>query len=456
MTATILTSQRARSSRPLIQNIGINLFTKMLPLLVGIVTLPLLVKGLGVEKTGILQLTWSLIGYSSLFDLGLGRALTQLISRKLALSETQDIPAIIMTTLISISALGLIPAIILILAKTSLIQFLHVSATYVREAEWSICWLAISIPAMLAISCQTGILQSYQKFDWITWLNMPAIIGNFIAPVLMLHYTHRLGDIVAIMVISRIFMAGLFFIALSKCVQGLWDRYTIQPALLKPLFHFGKWITISNIISPLMVYLLDRLFLANLFSVKAASYYMVPFGILQKMTITPWAIMGVMFPALSGSFYLDKAKSAKYYFKSLMLTAGLLFFPTVIITLYAKPLLSLWMGVDFSNHSYQLTQIIAIALYVYSINLVPSSLIQAIGKSDFTAKLQLIEFPLFLVSMYLNIKNFGIMAAPITLLIFFLFEGAALQWYALRLLQKSTSSQNLSRRGQVPYPQAIL
>lgn len=408
----------------------------MLPIIVGIVTLPLIVNGLGVEKTGILQITWSLIGYSSFFDLGLGRALTQLISKKLALSETEQIPSIVITTLISIFLLGLIPSILLVLVKGPLIQWLHISLQYQKEAEESLIWLALSIPAMLVITCQTGVLQSYQKFDWITWLNIPAIFGNFIAPIFMLQYTHRLDHIVAVMVICRFVMSVLFFISIARCIQGLWVHYKIQFVLIKPLFHFGKWITISNIIGPLMVYLLDRLFLANLFSVKVASYYVIPYGILQKMTIAPWAIMGVMFPAFSSSFYLNKEKSAKYYFKSLLLTAILLFIPVIGVVILAKPLLSLWMGNDFANHSYQLTQVIAIALYVYSINLVPSSLIQAAGQANFTAKLQLIEFPLFLISMYFSIKTFGIIAAPITLLGLFLIEGALLQWYALYLLYR--------------------
>ncbi|HEY9744729.1 MAG TPA: oligosaccharide flippase family protein [Oculatellaceae cyanobacterium] len=422
------------------KNIVVNLFTKMLPILVGIVTLPIILKGLGVEQTGILQIIWALIGYSSFFDLGLGRALTQLISKKLALSETDDIPDIIVTTLVSITVLGLIPAVLLILGRTPLVQFLNVSPSYVQEAERSICWLAVSIPAMLLITCQTGILQSYQKFGWITWLNMPAIIGNFVAPVFMLQYTHHLGHIVAVMVLCRLLMAMLFFSAISKCVPNVWWRAGFRFSLIKPLFHFGKWVTVSNIVNPLMVYLLDRLFLANFFSVRMASYYVVPYGVLQKMTIAPWAIMGVMFPAFSGTFHTDKAKSATYYYKSLLLTMALLFLPVAVVVVFAQPLLTMWMGTDFAENSYRLTQLIAIALYVYSINLVPSGLIQAAGQSDFTAKMQLVEFPFFLLAMAFNIRHFGIMAAPATLLGLFFIEGMILQWYAVKLLRTPSES----------------
>lgn len=437
MTAVVAASGPKRASSHLKKNIAINLFTKMLPLIAGVISLPLLINGLGDEKTGILQITWSIIGYSSFFDLGLGRALTQLVSKKLALKETDEIPTIIVTTLTSIVLLGLIPALALIAFRSQIVQLLNVSPSYIQETEWSIIWLAASIPAMLMVTCQTGVLQSYQKFDWITLLNIPAIIGNFIAPVLMLYYTRRLDLIVAVMVICRFLMSGLMLAAIFKCVDGLGKSYRFRFSLIRPLFHFGKWVTVSNIINPLMVYLMDRLFLANLLSAKVASYYVLPYGVLQKMTIAPWAIMGVMFPAFSGTFHLDKEKSARYYFKSLLLTAGLLFFPVAIIVLFAKPLLTLWINADFAANSYQLTQVIAIALYVCSINLIPSGLIQAAGQADFTAKLQLCEFPLMLFALYFGIRNFGIMAAPLTLLGLFLIEGVILNVYALYLLRET-------------------
>jgi O-antigen/teichoic acid export membrane protein len=450
MAATAVASAQEQVTHGLKKNIVINLFTKMFPLVVGIVTLPILVNGLGDEKTGILQIAWSIIGYSSFFDLGLSRALTQLISKKLALSETSEIPDIIMTAVASVFLLAVVPMVLLIFARMNILQLLNVSDRYRQEAEWSILWLASSIPAMLIITCQNGILQSYQKFSWITWLSMPAVFGNFIAPVIMLQYTDKLDQIVAVMVLCRFLMAGLTFLAINRCVQNLWQQCRFQFSLIRPLFHFGKWVTISNIINPLMVYLLDRLFLANLFSAKVASYYVVPYGVLQKMTLAPWGIMGVMFPAFSSSFYVDKAKSSKYYFKSLILTAALLFFPVVLIVLFAKPLLALWINPEFAEHSYKLTQVISVALYVCSINVVPSGLIQAAGQADFTAKLQLAEFPIFLFALYFSIKAFGIMAAPATLLFLFLIEGIILQGYAIYLLKTPANGIKPEKVLQVP------
>src|SRR5260370_40800032 len=71
------------SGRLLARNTVWNLLGSGAPMIVAVVCIPILIRGLGKERFGVLTLAWALIGYASLFDLGLGRALTQLVARKL-------------------------------------------------------------------------------------------------------------------------------------------------------------------------------------------------------------------------------------------------------------------------------------------------------------------------------------------------------------------------------------
>src|SRR5262249_46899419 len=57
------------------------------PLFVAAFCIPVLIRALGEDRFGVLALAWALIGYASLFDFGLGRALTQLVSTKLAAGD---------------------------------------------------------------------------------------------------------------------------------------------------------------------------------------------------------------------------------------------------------------------------------------------------------------------------------------------------------------------------------
>lgn len=59
-----------------------NLLGYGIPIIVGVVLIPLLIKGLGIGKFGILSLSWVVIGYFSFFDLGGRRPLTKIIAEK--------------------------------------------------------------------------------------------------------------------------------------------------------------------------------------------------------------------------------------------------------------------------------------------------------------------------------------------------------------------------------------
>ena len=51
-------------------------------LAVAVFAIPLLISGIGLPKFGVLTLAWVVVGYFSVFDLGLGRAMTQPIFLK--------------------------------------------------------------------------------------------------------------------------------------------------------------------------------------------------------------------------------------------------------------------------------------------------------------------------------------------------------------------------------------
>ena len=57
-------------------NIGLNVGGMVLPMLVGVLTVPGLLQRLGQEKFGVLALGWALVGYFGFLDLGMVRALT--------------------------------------------------------------------------------------------------------------------------------------------------------------------------------------------------------------------------------------------------------------------------------------------------------------------------------------------------------------------------------------------
>src|SRR5438876_9707032 len=107
--------------RSLARNIVWNMLGQATPLVVAVIAIPVLIRGFGVERFGILSLAWLLIGYFSLFDLGLGRALTKLVAEKLAGRRDEEIPALAWTALFLMLGLGVAGALLITLPPTWLV-----------------------------------------------------------------------------------------------------------------------------------------------------------------------------------------------------------------------------------------------------------------------------------------------------------------------------------------------
>ena len=80
------------SGGSLARNTGLNIIGQVVPLLVGLGAIPYVVRGLGTERFGILSIAWVLLGYFSLFDLGLGRATTKFVAECLGRGELHHLP----------------------------------------------------------------------------------------------------------------------------------------------------------------------------------------------------------------------------------------------------------------------------------------------------------------------------------------------------------------------------
>ena len=143
------------SGRLLARNTVWNLVGSGAPMVVAVFCIPILIHGLGTERFGVLTLAWTLIGYASLFDLGLGRALTQLVARKLGAGEEKDVPGLVWTSLALMLLLGVLGAGVVGLSSPWLVhRALNVPAELQREALESFYLLGLAVPVVI---CTTGL-----------------------------------------------------------------------------------------------------------------------------------------------------------------------------------------------------------------------------------------------------------------------------------------------------------
>src|SRR6202040_3913112 len=138
-----------------------------------------------------------------------------------------------------------------------------------------------------------------------------------------LPFTHSLALLIAALIVNRTLSWAIYFGAIFRALPNLRSQVHIDPACAVPLLRFGGWITVSNVITPMMLYL-DRFLIGALLSIAALTAYSVPMEMVSKSFILPAAVSGVMFPAFARSFATAPGALTALFARSLKLVALIL------------------------------------------------------------------------------------------------------------------------------------
>jgi O-antigen/teichoic acid export membrane protein len=195
-----------------------------------------------------------------------------------------------------------------------------------------------------------------------------------------------------------------------KIVPDLRRGINLERTSLGPLLRFGGWMTITNIISPLLVYM-DRFFIGAIISISAVTYYATPSEVVTKILLVSGSLVGVLFPAFSTSFMQDRARTELLFIRGVKYVFIVIFPLTFFILSFAADGLLFWLGSEFAKNSTQVLQWITAGVFILSLGQVPFTLIQGAGRPDLTARLHLVELPFFILGLWLLIHINGIVGA---------------------------------------------
>lgn len=414
-----------------------NLFGAISPAIVGIIALPFLLHRIGVDRLGVLTLVWTLIGYFSIFDLGLGRALTHRISSLRIENDSAKIDNAIsfgMGLMFLIGVLGSILVCVVIYAFG--IGWLNVSENIYQEAYWSIFAASLGIPLATLTSGLKGVLEGYENFQSINLLRIALGVTNFLFPVISVElYGPNLILIVTSLIIAR----AIILLAHQRLVKKLLGRsinFVVKGSNegSKKLLHFGIWMTLSNIVSPLMA-VADRFFISHFNGSASVAYYSIPFDFIFRLLILPAAITTTLFPVFSKEL-ADKKNDVRRKYLKCQIFIFCFMLPICLITaIFSHFGLTIWMGNEFADRSYQVASLIAVGVFFNSLGQAPLTLLQADGRVKLTSLLHFFEFIFYAPFLVWAILHYGIIGAAIAWLIRALIDSLFLNIAAIRLVR---------------------
>jgi O-antigen/teichoic acid export membrane protein len=412
---SVTSRQSLTGGRLLARNTLWSLFGQATPLIAALVAIPVLIGRLGAERFGLLNLSWLVIGYFGLFDLGLGRALTKVVAERIGTQRIHEVPTLFWTTLGLLFGLSCIAA-VTVAGLTHWLVWSVLDVTPAMRPETQIVFylLAVSIPADMLVTALRGTLEACQRFDLTGSMLLATGLFTFLAPLLVLPFSDHLPAIVVVLLCGRLISLAIHFVMCLRALPALRTEVNVDRHVVKPLLRLGGWMTVSNSVYPLMI-TLDRLFIGSLVSVAAVAYYGTSYEAVTQLWIIPTAIAGVLFPAFSASFGQDRVLTVRLFTRGVKFLFIILT-PVVLCAIVVAPeAFRLWLGPEVANHTVRVFQLLAVGVLITGLSNVPFALIQAVGRPDLTARLHLIELPLYVLAILFMARRYGI-------------EGVAIVW----------------------------
>jgi O-antigen/teichoic acid export membrane protein len=394
-----------------------NLNGYALPLIVALFSIPIIISNIGVEKFGIFTLIYALIGFMNVFDFGLARAITNFVVKYKNEGNYNKVLAVVKTGLLIMFLIALLLSILIQFFKYDIVTTVFsVSKSIFNETETSLSIIAFSLPFVIVQAGSVGVLEAFGKFKQISIAKIPFSIMMYAAPTIISFYFPTLIALSLSLCLLRIAMAVIFWM-LQRKIIGQYvgsnideEESKITSGIVKELFKYGGWISVSNFIAPIMLYI-DRFFVASIVGAGLVAYYTTPFEIVSKLSILAVSVSGVLFPLLAKNIKTDIIASNSFYLKAMIGIGCGLAIPVLAGIFFSKDILAIWIDDAFSQKAWPVFSLFLIGFFIHGLIQPAYIWIQAEGKPYITAAAHLFDFLLYIVYFPILTKQFGIQGA---------------------------------------------
>lgn len=413
--------------RLLARNTALNLAGGIIPPLMGLVTMPYILGGLGIERFGVLSLAWAAMSYFTAFDMGLGRATLKFTSEALGKERSEDVPSIVGTALAWQLALGTLGAALLGIGTPALIRLtMRIAPELSRETAQMFYVLGASIPVVICSLCLRRVVEAAQRFDLANAVRIPAQTSLFWAPAFAVYFGLALPGIALVLLLSQAVAGAAYGAAAMYAIPALRGGVRFDRRLNKPLLSYGGWVAVSSMITPAVAFL-DRFMIGALMSMAAVAFYTVPFEMLLRAnSVVPSCLAATLFPAFSALGRGRHDDVERIYVRSMkymLVSMGLL---TLVLILFAGDILRLWLGQEFARNSTVVFQFLAFGFLLTGMAWLPTTYLQSLGRPDVVSKIFLVELVGSVPVFWLFIHLWGIQGAAYAMVMRSLFEVLAL------------------------------
>ncbi len=388
-----------------------NLLGYVLPLLAGLYAFPILNRTMGQDRFGLMTLIWAMVGYFNLFDLGIGRAITLMISRKLGGGDCQSIPAIYRSGTLFLLLIGCVGGVVFGLFAPKLLAHVIKAPPAMRDEFYqSVRLVGFCMPLITLSAAPRGLLEAYGEFARLTLLRVPFGVLTFLVPIWFPSVINNLAWVTFELVVLRGIWLVLHILVAHRFAGKVQVGKGFSWRSVRELMVFGGWMTASNIIGPILS-TVDRFFIGTISSAAAIAYYTTPFEVISRLVILPNSLSSVLFPELGKGLVEDRCRAVQTYRNAQRLLWIILFVACLFIAAFGFRLLQWWMGEAFAAEAFWVMLLLNVGVFFNGFAYLPYVALHSSGRPRTTGIIHIIELIFFVPALCLLIRYFGVLGA---------------------------------------------
>ena len=386
-----------------------NLAGFLAPGLVSIVTVPLYLRIIGMERYGILAICWTLLGFMGFLSLGMGPAVAQRLAIERD-SSAEARSATFWSAMLLSAGMALAGALLLWLFGGLYFRTINIADASIRfEMSSSLPWLALAFFVSLSSGVLNGALQGRQWFAALNLISIGTAVAIAVVPLLA---AALVGPQLPVLLVTIVLVyLSSFIVQMTVCARAvpLAKRPAASVPVMRKLFTYGGWMTLVSLLAPLTI-LSDRLVIGSRIGSAAVPVYVVPYNLVSRVIALPSSLSSAALPKFAG---------APVEHEEALLTLGLRMLLATLMPLCVAgnvmmgPFLHFWVGDVIAAQGTIVGCILVYGFWMHGIGHIPSTVLLGRGRPDILAGLYVLYAIFNLPLLFALLHLFGLAGAAI-------------------------------------------
>lgn len=351
-------------SKNYIKQIKGSFIFKGLAIFASFLSIPLMIKYLGVEQYGVWSTLLSIISWIVLFDIGIGNGLRNKISESLAQDNKQETHNYISTAYTIIGAISVILILIFLIASEYIPwqKIFNITSISNQELQSVVNITMIFLFLNFWLSLINQVFNGFQRTSLVVFNQFLSNIFSLLAVFIL--YTFYESSL-----IKLAFAYGISLVS-SSLILSIWffkKNREFIPKIKSFGLNYTKSITSLGFkffiiqIAVIVIFTTDKILITQLFGPEYVASYDVVFKLFSVITILHGILMAPLWSAYSDAYHRGDIEWIKKAIKNQLKIYLLIIIAAILLIFLTKAIITLWIGKEIMIDN---MLIIAMALFI--------------------------------------------------------------------------------------------